>query len=280
MKKELVNKVAVVTGGASGLGRASVELFAAEGARVIIADVNVEQGEQLARDLGDSVRFRRTDVADEGDVQGLVDFAVETFGGLHVMFNNAGITNRLVPDFLDDDLGDFHRVVGVNLLGVMLGTQRAARHMAKHGGGSIINTASIGGSVAGYGVVTYRASKAGVIHFSKCAAIDLAKNNIRVNVINPGHIRTTMSSWTESGMAEAGFHQLQRDLDAINLSDQPIKRLGKPEDVAHAALYLASDRSIQVTGIVIPVDGGTSAGDSVNHVQQILDAQRRAFAGE
>ncbi len=277
MGTELSGKVAIVTGGASGLGRASVELFAREGARVMIADVNQEQGEQLARELGGEVRFRPTDVSDERDVQGLVDDTVATFGGLHVMFNNAGISNPLFPDFLDDDLKDFHRVMGVNVLGVMLGTQRAARHMARHGGGSIINTASIGGSVAGIGVVGYRASKAAVLHFSQCAAIDLAKNNVRVNVINPGHIRTPMSSWRESGMSRAGFEQLQKDLDEINFFDQPLKRQGTPEDVAQAALYLASDRSIQVTGIVIPVDGGTSAGDAVNHVQQILEAQRRAL---
>ena len=279
MSEELSGKVAIVTGGASGLGRASVELFAREGAKVVIADVNTGQGETLARELGDGVRFRATDVSDENDVQGLVDYAVDTFGGLHVMFNNAGISNRLFPDFLDDDLQDFHKVLGVNLLGVMLGTQRAARHMAKHGGGSIINTASIGGSVAGFGVVTYRASKAGVVHFTRCAAIDLAKNNVRVNAINPGHIRTPMSSWNESGMTKEGFEQLQKDLDDINFADQPLKRYGKPEDVAQAALYLASDRSVQTTGTVMTVDGGVSAGDAVNHVQQILDAQKRAFGG-
>lgn len=276
MSDALSGKVAIVTGGASGIGRASAELFVREGARVIIADVDSEQGEQLARELGDSARFRRTDVSREEDIQGLVDYAVDTFGGLHVMFNNAGVANPLFPDFLDDDLADFRKIMDTNLLGVMLGTQRAARHMARHGGGSIINTASIGGSVAGLGVVSYRASKAAVIHFSKCAAIDLARHAVRVNVINPGHIRTAMSSWSESGMSETGFRQLQRDLDDINLFDQPLKRQGTPEDAARVALFLASDGAIQVTGVTIPVDGGTSAGDSVNHVQQILDAQRRA----
>ncbi|MFV8816879.1 SDR family NAD(P)-dependent oxidoreductase [Haliea sp. E17] len=277
MREELAGKVAIVTGGASGIGRASVELFAREGASVVIADVDDERGPQLAEALGERVRYRRTDVSSEADVQGVVDFAVETFGGLHIMFNNAAVSNRLFPSFLDDDLTDFRKVMDVNLLGVMLGTQRAARHMAKHGGGSIINTASIGGSVAGFGVVTYRASKAAVLHFSKCAAIDLAQHNVRVNIINPGHIRTTMSSWSAGGMSEAGFNQLQRDLDEINFADQPIKREGRAEDVAEAALYLGSDRSQQVTGIVIPVDGGVSVGDSVNHVQQILDAQTRAM---
>ncbi len=277
MSSQLSGKVAIVTGGASGIGRATVELFAAEGAQVVVADVDAGAGEALAAGLGESVRFRATDVSDEQDVQGLVDFAVETFGGLHIMFNNAGVSTGLFESFLDDDLASFDRVMRVNLLGVMLGTQRAARHMAAHGGGSIINTASIGGAHAGFGVMTYRASKAAVLHFSKCAAIDLAQHNVRVNVINPGHIRTKMASWSDTGMSEAGFNQLQSELDEINLSDQPIKRLGTPEDVAEAALYLASDRSRQVTGIVITVDGGVTAGDCVNHVKQIHDAQARAM---
>ncbi len=278
MSESLTGKVAVITGGASGIGRASAQLFVREGARVMIADIDAERGSQLAQELGEGTCFRRTDVSDAEDLQALIDDTLSTFGGLHVMFNNAGVTNRLCPDFLDDDLADFRRVVDTNLLGVMLGTQRAARHMAKNGGVSVINTASIGGSVAGLGVMSYRAAKAGVIHFSKCAAIDLARHGVRVNVINPGHIRTPMSSWTASGMSHEGFEQLQRDLDDINLSDQPLKRQGTPEDVARVALFLASDAAAQVTGVSIAVDGGTSIGDSVNHVQQILDAQQRAFA--
>lgn len=278
MSESLTGKVAVITGGASGIGRASAQLFVREGARVMIADIDADRGSQLAQELGEGTCFRRTDVSDAEDLQALIDDTLSTFGGLHVMFNNAGVTNRLCPDFLDDDLADFRRVVDTNLLGVMLGTQRAARHMAKNGGGSIINTASIGGSIAGLGVMSYRAAKAGVIHFSKCAAIDLARHGVRVNVINPGHIRTPMSSWTASGMSHEGFEQLQRDLDDINLSDQPLKRQGTPEDVARVALFLASDAAAQVTGVSIAVDGGTSIGDSVNHVQQILDAQQRAFA--
>ena len=277
MGSELAGKVAIVTGGASGIGRASVDLFHQEGARVVIADTNRDAGEQLAEELGQNVYFQAVDVTQASDIQQVINFAVNTLGGLDIMFNNAGISSRLFTHFLDDDLEDFQQVLNVNLLGVMLGTQRAARHMANHGGGSIINTASIGGSVAGLGVISYRAAKAAVLHFSRCAAIDLAQYGIRVNTVNPGHIRTPMSSWAAADSDRTAFAQLQRDLDDINLSDQPLKQHGKPEDVAQAALYLASDRSRQVTGIVIPVDGGTTAGDSVNHVQQILDAQQNAF---
>jgi NAD(P)-dependent dehydrogenase (short-subunit alcohol dehydrogenase family) len=276
--QELSGKVAIVTGGCGGLGRATVELFAKEGAKVVIADVDAEVGEQAAADLGGSVRFKRTDVSNADDVQALVDFAVSEFGGLHIMCNNAGISGVMVDRLLDDDLKDFQHVMGINLLGVMLGTQRAARHMAKHGGGSIINTASVAGYLAGFGVMTYRASKAAVIHFTKSAAIDLAGHAIRVNCIAPGSIRTAMSSYAEPGMNEDTAERLRAAIKATALAGQPLKRPGKPEDVAQAALYLGSDRSAQVTGMLLPVDGGITAGDPVNHLQEIMQARAAALA--
>src|SRR5574341_2009586 len=160
MGEELAGKVAVVTGGANGLGRATVELFVEEGAKVVIADVDTARGEEVVGKLGGAAAFKRTDVADVDQVQELVDFAVARFGGLHVMFNNAGISGSVNLRFLDDELQDFQRVMAVNLFGVMVGSQRAARHMMTHGGGSIINTSSIAGINAGGGVMTCRASKA------------------------------------------------------------------------------------------------------------------------
>jgi NAD(P)-dependent dehydrogenase (short-subunit alcohol dehydrogenase family) len=162
VSQELSGKVAIVTGGASGIGRATVELFVAEGAKVVVADVDVERGEALAAELGGGAIFRKTNVADQAEVQALVDAAVAEFGGLHIMFNNAGIMPPTALRFLDLDFGDFRKVMEVNLLGVMMGSQFAARHMAKNGGGSIINTSSIAGIVAGYGFWDYRASKAAV----------------------------------------------------------------------------------------------------------------------
>jgi len=277
MGQELSGRIAIVTGGASGLGRATVELFAQEGAKVVMADVNADLGEQVAASLasqgGGAVRFKRTDVSNADDVQALVDFAVAEFGGLNIMFNNAGIAGAMHERFLDDDLKDFQRVMGINLLGVMLGTQRAARYMAKHGGGSIINTASVAGYLAGFAVMTYRASKAAVIHFSKSAAIDLAGYAIRVNCIIPGSIRTPMSTYGEPGMSEDTAQRLRAAIDAAAIAGQPLKRPGKPEDVAQAALYLGSDRSSQVTGMLLPVDGGITAGDPVNHLQEIMQAR-------
>jgi NAD(P)-dependent dehydrogenase (short-subunit alcohol dehydrogenase family) len=209
-------------------------------------------------------------------VQTLVDFAVIHFGGLHVMFNNAGVSGRMHPRFLDDDLGDFEHVLGVNLLGVMAGTRHAARHMAEHGGGSIINTASIAGVKAGFAVMSYRAAKAGVVHFTRAAAIDLGLHGIRVNAIAPGGIPSQMSSYAEPGMSPAQAGRVRQAVAAARLIPQALKRQGTPRDVAEAALYLASDRSAQVTGLLLPVDGGAVAGDAVNHLDEILAA--RAWA--
>ena len=279
MGQELAGKVAIVTGGAGGIGRATVELFVREGAKVVIADVDVAAGEQLAASLGGQALFRRTDVAVADEVQELVDCAVESFGGLDIMFNNAGISCAMFDRFLDDELADFHRVMGVNLLGVMLGSQRAGRYMARHGGGSIINNASIAAHNAGFALMSYRASKAGVVHFSKSIAIDLAEYGIRVNCLLPGHIVTELNSFAAPGSSPEVAQRLQQALDPVWLSNQPLKRRGWPQDVAEAALYLASDRSAQVTGIVLPVDGGITAGDPVNHLHEIMKTRARVLEG-
>ena len=242
MVNELAGKVAIVTGGASGIGRGIAERFVAEGARVVIADVEKDSGEALAATLGPDALFQRTDVSDPEQVGALVTTAVEKFAGLHVMVNNAGVSGTMHRRFLDDDLDDFHRVMAVNVLGVMVGTRDAARHMATRGGGSIINLTSIGGIQAGGGVMIYRASKAAVIQFTKSAAIELAYCEIRVNAIAPGNIRH-----------EAAIRETMR-------ADRPLKREGTPGDIAEAALYFASDRSRYVTGTVLPVDGGAVAG--------------------
>jgi len=280
MAAELSGKVAIVTGGATGLGRATVELFLKEGAQVVIADVNDTRGEELAKSLGKAALFKQADVANAEQVQALVDFAVARFGGLHIVVNNAGIGGATHQRFLDDDLQDFQRVIGVNLLGVMLGTQRAARHMARNGGGSIINISSIAAIKAGFGVVTYRAAKAAVTHFTKCVAIDVAEYGVRVNCIAPGHIRTEMTTYATPGMTPEVIERVKKALGPVTDSSRPLKRQGKPEDVAQAALYLAGDRAAQVTGVVLPVDGGVSAGDVVNHLKEILAARARAMAGD
>ncbi len=243
MTDELKGKVAVITGGANGIGRAMTEAFVAEGARVVIADLDEEAGNAFASELGDVGAFQRTDVSDVDSVVGVVDLAVSRFGAIDVMVNNAGIASS-PRRFLTDDFRDFERVMGVDLFGVMLGTQVAAKKMPN--GGSVINTSSIAGLVPGVGLQTYRAAKAGVIHFTKCAAIELGGLGVRVNAIAPGNIATNIN---------AAF-----DAQSIMLRMQPLQRAGSPTDVANAAVFLASDRSAQITGIVMPVDGGTTAG--------------------
>jgi NAD(P)-dependent dehydrogenase (short-subunit alcohol dehydrogenase family) len=257
MAQELSGKVAILTGGAGGIGRATAELFVEEGAKVVIADVDSESGEDVAAKLGEAAAFKRTDVASADEIQELVDFAVARFGGLDVMFNNAGISGAMGLRFLDDEMKDFARVMAVNLFGVMVGSQRAARHMAKHGGGSIINTSSIAGINAGGGVMAYRASKAAVIHVTRSLAIDLADHGIRVNCIAPGLIPTGIASF---------------DRAPVMRVIQPLKRQGQPRDAANAALFLASERSAQTTGMVLTVDGGTTVGAPTHRVMQIMAA--------
>lgn len=269
MSGELSNKVAIITGGAAGIGAGAAQQFLADGARVVIADINEDQGAALAADLGDDCAFQRADVAVREDVEALVRFTVERFGGLDVMFNNAGISGSMQANLLDDDFADFDRVMRVDLLGVMLGTQIAARYMKDHGGGSIINTTSIGGVQAGCTVLSYRAAKAGVVHFSKSAAIDLAEYGIRVNCIAPGGIPTTLLS-AATGDADEGQDSIATAIREIMLDDRPLKITGTAADIANAAVFLAGERSRYVTGIVLPVDGGMVAGNPRNHLRRIM----------
>ena len=258
MADTLDGKVAVVTGAASGIGRATAELFVEKGANVVIADIDAEGGEEVAAKLGSSAAFQHTDVSIADDVQAALDFAVARFGGLHIMVNNAGIAGS-PRRFLKDDFRDFERVMAVNLLGVMLGTQHAARHMATNGGGVVINVTSIAGINAGAGFTSYRAAKAAVIHLTKSTAIELAEHSIRVNCIAPAHIETPINS------------SLYEVSEIVRLM-QPLQRQGTPRDVAEAALYLAGDSAAQVTGVILPVDGGTTAGAPVRQQNAVAAA--------
>jgi NAD(P)-dependent dehydrogenase (short-subunit alcohol dehydrogenase family) len=253
---ELAGKVAIVTGGAGDIGRAAATLLVAEGARVVIADVDAERGREVAAGLGPSAAFEQTDVSDADQVQALVDATVDRFDGLDVMFNNAGIGSPLTR-FLHDDLEDFSRIMGVNLFGVIAGAQRAGRYMKDHGGGSIINNASIAAVNAGAGMISYRASKAAIAHVTRCMAIDLAPYGIRVNCLTPAHIRTGITNY---------------DMGPVLRYMQPLEREAQPEDVANAVVFLASERAAQVTGIVLPIDGGATAGPPLAQTKLIMSA--------
>lgn len=280
MGQDFKQKVAIVTGGASGIGRATAGLFVAEGASVVVGDIDAQSGAELAAELGDAARFKQTDVSNADDIQSLVDYAVDQFGGLDIMFNNAGISGAQHPRFLDDDLADFQRVVGINLYGTMMGSKCAGKYMSQHGGGVIINNASIAGVLPGQALMSYRMTKAAVIHFSKCIAIDLAEYGIRVNCLAPGHIRTPLTAFTIPGMDDEQMTRIREALAPVWDSNQPLKRHGSPEDVAQSVLFLSSDRAAQITGVVLPIDGGITSGDPVNHLQELFDARARALGDE
>jgi NAD(P)-dependent dehydrogenase (short-subunit alcohol dehydrogenase family) len=279
MSKELSGKVAIITGGAAGIGRATAELFVAEGAKVVVADIDEDRGRSLGATLGDAARFVYADVAKREDVQGIVNFAIEEFGGLHVMFNNAGVTDTAFGSLLDDDFGHFDRIMRVNVLGVMLGTQIAARHMAAHGGGSVINVASIAGVQPGHGFSCYRASKAGVIHFTKSAALELGASLVRVNCICPGNIPTDMGTFATPapGMTQSDGDRIQKAVRAVRMTHQPLQRQGRPNDIGQAAVFLGGDRSLQITGQVLSVDGGAATGVVRSQIAEIMEARASAL---
>jgi len=276
MANELAGKVAIVTGGARGIGKATVELFVEEGAKVVIADLHDDEGEALAKALGGNARYQRTDVSKADQVAALVDRAVSEFGGLHVMFNNAGIGDG-PGGVLDYDFSLFQKVVEVNLLGVMLGTQAAARAMVKQGeGGSIINTSSIAGTDPIPGGFAYGATKAGVNNFTRSAAIGLGADLIRCNAILPGNIPTSIGLYNAPGATPEQLAALERNIKAVRMSHQPLKRQGAGRDIAQLALFLGSDRSAYVTGQIIAADAGATAGN-VSKIRDEL-AQARTDA--
>ncbi|TNE59916.1 MAG: glucose 1-dehydrogenase [Alphaproteobacteria bacterium] len=254
----LQDKVAVITGGTSGIGKATAELFIEEGARVVVGDISDDIGARMAADFGDNFAFIHCDVSKENEIKAMVDLAVSKFGRLDCLFNNAGMGGE-GGSINDMTVEGFHSTVDVLLLGVMLGIKYAAPIMAAQNSGSIINTASIAGVGSGYGPHIYSAAKAAVRHVSVTTASELAKHNIRVNAICPGGIATAifarglnLPSQLMETMAEAVKSGLE--------NWQPIPRVGLPRDIAEAALYLASDGSSFVTGQSLIVDGGATLG--------------------
>lgn len=249
---KLSGKVAVVTGAASGIGRAAAQLFAAEGAKVVAADWDESQGEQVAEGIrasgGDTV-FERVDVSQPEDVERMISTAVERYGGLDALFNNAGIEGEQAPT-ADCTLENWDRVIGVNLKGMFLGMKYAIPEMLKRGGGSIVNNASVAGLVGFPGRPAYCASKGGIIQLSKAAALEYAGRGIRVNVICPGVIATPMID-----RAIQGAEETRKAYEAM----EPMGRFGTPEEVARLALFLASDDSSFCTGAPFIVDGGLVA---------------------
>lgn len=244
----LQGKAAIVTGGASGIGEATVRDMVKEGAHVLIADLNTDLGERLAKELNSKstkVVFQRVDVTREEDIIKMVAKAVELFGKLDIMFSNAGIGN-LAPS-TELSFEEWRKVISINLDGVFLCGKHAIKAMKKHGGGSVINCASILGHVGQAATAAYSSAKGGVVNLTRTLAVEFAKEGVRVNAVCPGYIETPLLS------------EMDQEMKNMLISLHPIGRLGKPEEVAKAVVFLASDDASFVTGASLLVDGGYTA---------------------
>jgi NAD(P)-dependent dehydrogenase (short-subunit alcohol dehydrogenase family) len=249
---KLDNRVAVVTGGASGMGRAIGVRFAAEGAKVVLADLNEKGGADVAREIareGGKALFQLTDVTSEADVKGAIARAVKEFGRLDIMVNNAGVGGAL-GSLEDISVEDWDRTQAVLLRSVFIGMKHSIPELRRAGGGSIISTASIAGVSGDFGPHPYSAAKAGVINLTRSAAAEVAADRIRVNAICPGGIKTPMF------VGGGGFGTDEATIEANMARLQPIARAGRAEDIAAMALFLASDDAEWITGTTMVVDGG------------------------
>lgn len=249
----LDGKVAVITGGASGMGEATVRRFVDEGGRVVVADVQDAKGHTIADTLAGAAVYQHTDVADDADVRADVRRAIDEFGAIDIMFNNAGIGGAVGP--IDEiEVEEYDRTMNVLLRGVFLGMKHAAGPMRAQRSGSIISTASVAGLGGGRGPHIYSAAKAAIINLTRSVAIELGEHMVRVNCICPGGIATPLLA---GGLgAPEALDMVRAALAGL----QPTPRAGMPDDIASAALWLASDEASFVTGHALVVDGGLTAG--------------------
>jgi NAD(P)-dependent dehydrogenase (short-subunit alcohol dehydrogenase family) len=258
----LDGRVAVVTGGTSGIGARTALLFAEEGARLVLGGRREEEGQAIVSELGKDAAFVRTDVSVESDVKALIAFACERHGRLDCLVNNAG-EGGTPGGIVNVDLGPLKHMLAVHVGGAVAGMKYAAPVMVGQRSGSIINVASIGGHIAGWTFLDYSAAKAAIIHLTRCVAAELGEHGVRVNCISPGPIMTGIFA-KGAGMDPAQADSSADDLESVFLERlelyQPIRRAGRPADVAPVVLWLASDASSFVTGQDIAVDGGISAG--------------------
>lgn len=250
-------KVALVTGAAAGFGEAIARRFAAERAAVVLADVNDLRGEEISADIvanGGLARYVHTDVSVAADVRAMIAAAVESFGGLDILVNNAGFTHRTQPVWELDE-ADYDAVFATNTKGVWLGVKYAVPVMRERGGGVIINTASIGAVAPRPGVTVYNATKGAVMTMTRGLAVELAEHGIRVNAVNP--VAADTNFMKKAYGRDDMEHLSERAVEALT-AGIPLGRLTRPEDVAGAVAFLASDDAAFLTGVCLPVDGGRS----------------------
>jgi len=275
----LQDKVCIVTGATSGIGKRTAEVFAAEGAKVVIAGRRDEQGQAVAQAIGARCDFVRTDVTQEAHVQALVDFTMARHGRVDCLFNNAG-GPAPVGGIEGIAVEGFDAAIAVLLRSVMLGMKHVAPIMMRQRSGSIINNGSIAGIRAGYSSsLIYGAAKAAVIHLSECVAMQLGEHNVRVNTISPGGIATGIFG-KALGLSVEKAEQTAEAIKAGLAGLQPIPRAGLTDDIASAAVFLASDESTFVNGHNLVVDGGVVGGRLWTPQQQALKALRGAFGVE
>ncbi|RMF79389.1 MAG: glucose 1-dehydrogenase [Chloroflexi bacterium] len=248
MTQPFEGKTAFITGGSTGIGYATAAKFARLGANVTIANTNIERGEAAAqriRDNGGNALFVQTDVSNSAQVQNAIHRTVETFGGLNYAFNNAGVAAMGPIIETDDEVFDY--VIGINLKGVWLSMKYEIQHMLQNGGGAIVNTSSTAGGKGMAGLGTYVASKHGVNGLTKALALEYAESGIRINTVMPGPIETPMMEMARQGIPGA---------DEMFVSKTAVKRIGTPEEVANAVVWLCSDEASYITATNFPVDGG------------------------
>jgi NAD(P)-dependent dehydrogenase (short-subunit alcohol dehydrogenase family) len=248
----------VITGAASGIGEQTARLFVAEGASVVLADMDEGRGKALGVELGDQARFVTVDVAEEGAIERAIEESMTTFGGLDCIFNNAGNPGSL-GRVEDIDMELFDRTVAIHLRGVFLGIRAAARVMRPQGHGSIINTASVAGLQANYGGHDYSAAKAAIAHLTRTTANELGEDGVRVNAICPGGIATSIFG-RGAGLDGDAAQSTVATMEVVLADVAPMRRSGMPIDIAECALWLASDASSFVNGQAIAVDGGLTTG--------------------
>jgi NAD(P)-dependent dehydrogenase (short-subunit alcohol dehydrogenase family) len=274
----LDGKIAVITGATSGIGLRTAEIFVAEGAKIVVAGRRAPEGAALAKKLGAGCIFLKTDVTQEDQMQALIGAAIDRFGRIDCLFNNAGGPAQ-TGGIEDLEVDRFDAAMATLLRSVMLGMKHAAPHMRKQGSGSIINNGSIAGRLAGFSSsLVYGAAKAAVIHLTKCVAMELGESGIRVNSISPGVIATGIFG-KALGLSIEAAEKTPAVMAELARTAQPIQRAGLPEDIAYAAVFLASDESSFVNGNDLVVDGGMTGGRNWTPQQQGLAAARKAFDG-